>query len=306
MPSFSQDANQVDCRVAITSSHDEYVPCITEIIPAMWRDRKPASKRWIVGRHAFLVLFLAFLSGTLNLSQFPSTAEERDYSPEISSLAKGMPQERPDRLLPTPILLVGMPKTGTSTIHAFFERSGYRSSHYKCTNGLYCGLCIRVAVEQGKPPLQTCGDYEVWAQMDFENLGNCHFPQITDLHALHQEAPHATMLLNLRNMTRWVRSVKHWVGGGQRSMAARLTKCKGGPKSKEAEDLIQWNNDHIQRIRDFVQKHPSHRLVEINIEDPRAGQIMELHFGAASPASNWGHENEGLQKNASRMTKSFP
>ena len=75
------------------------------------------------------------------------------------------------RLLPTPILIVGMPKTGTSTIHAFFERSGYRSSHFKCLNRtIHCGLCIKVAIEEDKPPLKTCGDYEVWAQMDVENV----------------------------------------------------------------------------------------------------------------------------------------
>jgi hypothetical protein len=157
-------------------------------------------------------------------------------------------------------------------------------------------------VEKGKSPLKTCGGYEVWAQMDIENLGNCHFPQITNLQDLHQEAPNATMVLSLRNMTRWVRSVKNWVGGEQRSMAARFTKCKDGPESKEAEDLIKWHYDHIQRIRDFVQKYPSHSLVEINIEDPKAGEIMEHHFGAASPARNWGHENDSLHNNASRMT----
>ena len=228
----------------------------------------------------------------------------RGYSPGADlPTEQGGTQQGGIRLLPTPILLVGMPKTGTSTIHEFFKQSGYRSSHYKCTNDLYCGLCIRVAVEQAKPALKTCGDYEVWAQMDFENLGNCHFPQITNLQALHQEAPNATMVLSLRNMTRWVRSVRHWMGGGQISMAARLAKCKGGPDSKAAEDLIKWHHDHITRIREFVQKHPSHRLVEINIEDPMAGDIMESYFGSASPARNWGHVNDSLQKNASRITR---
>jgi len=239
-------------------------------------------------------------SETLIHSLLSLGVEEKGYFPELPEKQK--PPESSLRLLPTPILLVGLPKTGTSTIHTFFERSGYHSCHYKCANDLYCGLCIRVAVEKGIPPLRTCGGYVVWAQMDIESLSHCHFPQIVNLEALHQEAPNATMVLSLRNMTRWVRSVKHWVGGDQRSMAARLTKCSYGPESKGEEDLIKWHHNHIQRIRDFVAKYPSHRLVEINIEDPRAGQIMERHFGAASPARNWGHENESLQSSASRMT----
>jgi hypothetical protein len=219
--------------------------------------------------------------------------EEKGNLPELS------PEKQ--RLLPTPILLVGMPKSGTTTIESFFHRSGYRSSHYRCLNNLYCGLCIKVAIEQGKPPLKTCGDYEVWAQMDVENLGQCFFPQIQNLEQLHEEAPNATFVLSHRNMTRWARSVRNWVGV-ERSMAARLAKCKGGPKTKQPEDLIQWHLEHIQRIRDFVKSHPSHTLVEIDIEDPDAGEIMSQRFGAASPASNWGHENDSVNKTASRMT----
>lgn len=243
--------------------------------------------------------FLAFsgISAVLILPQMSLLLGEDEFN-----AFRAIPQQ-PLRFLPTPILSMGLPKTGTSAIHSFFERSGYRSSHYKCVNNLLCGLCIRVAVEKGKPPLQTCGNYEVWAQMDIENLGNCHFPQISNLEAIHREAPTATMILSLRNMTRWVRSVKNWVGGGERSMAARLTKCKNGPKSKDADALIRWHIDHIDRIRSFVRRHPSHTLVEINIEDPKAGQIMESYFGPASPARNWGHENDSLNTNASRLVR---
>jgi len=205
------------------------------------------------------------------------------------------------RLLPTPILVVGLPKTGTTSIHAFFKRSGYRSSHFKCIDDRFCGLCIKAAARQGKTPLKSCGDYEVWAQMDMENLGMCHFPQIHNLGILHQEAPNATFLLSHRNMTRWVRSVKNWVGAF-RSMAVRLAKCDGGPKSKKSQDLIQWHLEHVQRIRDFVKAHPSHALVEIDIEDPNAGEIMAQHFGSASPASNWWHENNGANTSASKLS----
>lgn len=209
---------------------------------------------------------------------------------------------RPLRLLPTPILLMGMPKTGTSTVHTFFERSGYRSSHYRCIERLYCGLCIRAALQKGQPALKSCGDYEVWAQMDVENLGQCHFPQIVNLEELHNEAPNATFVLTHRNMTKWAKSVKNWVGA-TRSMAARLAKCEGGPKSKTAEDLISWYWQHVERIRSFVREHPTHALVEIDIESPRAGAFMEEHFGASTAAENWGHENTSTNNKANRIAR---
>jgi len=248
-----------------------------------------------------IVLFMGLLSLSFLLPQFTLLSSQRLESTsdvESTILLPKPPTGATERLLPTPILLVGMPKTGTTSIHAFFKRSGYRSSHYKCINDLLCGLCIKVAIEKGKPPLKSCGDYEVWAQMDVENLGQCYFPQIQNLDILHQEAPNATFILSHRNMTRWARSVENWVGR-IRSMAARLAKCKGGPKSKNAEDLIQWHLEHIERIRTFVKDHPSHKLVEINIEDPNAGEIMARHFG--SSALNWAHENDSLNTTASKL-----
>lgn len=260
----------------------------------------PNQKIWF---HPILLFGLLALSLLIPQSYLLLHQQQSSYrTDDVASKAMVAPHsDQPRRLLPTPIILVGMPKTGTSTIHSFFVRSGYRSSHFHCINKLYCGLCIKVAIEQGKPPLQTCGDYEVWTQMDVENLGQCYFPQIHNLDVLHQEAPNATFILTHRNMTHWARSVTNWVGN-VRSMAARLTKCKGGPKSRYPKDLIEWHNEHIQRIRDFVHSHPSHTLVEIDIEDPNAGEIMAQRFGPASPATNWGHENNSLERNASKMT----
>lgn len=171
------------------------------------------------------VKWIGLLTFICLLRQFVLLAKQNVSVPtlELGSVSFVPQPSRPTRLLPTPILLMGMPKTGTSTVHAFFERSGYRSSHYRCIDRLYCGLCIRAALQKGQPALKSCGDYEVWAQMDVENLGQCHFPQIVNLEELHNEAPNATFVLTHRNMTRWAKSVKNWVGA-TRSMAARLAK----------------------------------------------------------------------------------
>ena len=210
-------------------------------------------------------------------------------------LSKATTLSEPRQPLPKPVLVVGMPKTGTSTVHAFFNKSGYRSSHFKCGK-YFCGLCFKVAVKNSKPPLRSCGDFEVYAQMDIENWNQCHFPQITNLDQLHEEAPNATFVLTKRNMTHWVTSVQNW-GGGGRTMAQRLAKCKAGPKSSSSTDLVEWHEAHMERIRAFVTEHPTHTLVEIDIEDPKTGSKMAHLFG--SNPKNWGHENDSLLTNVS-------
>lgn len=210
--------------------------------------------------------------------------------------------------LPKPVLIVGMPKAGTSTLHSFFRKSGYRSSHYFCGSGKtiserFCGFCIREAIMNLQPPLQTCGNFDVWAQLDATynpglGLKECYFPQIFSMETIHVEASNATIILNRRDLNRWVESVRNW-----KNLHNRLKKCDGGPKSGSTEDLKEWHMNHISAIRDFVWRHPSHALVEVDIEDPTAGERMALLF--QTNEKHWGHSNANPRNSSVPKTKAF-
>ena len=47
----------------------------------------------------------------------------------------------------------------------------------------------------------------------------------------------------------------------------RLIRCKDGPRNGKVVTLQQWYYDHVARVRQFVADHPSHALVEIDIEN---------------------------------------
>ena len=106
--------------------------------------------------------------------------------------------------LPTPVIVMGMPKSGTTSINFFFKCGGMRSSHFACdasgvvtaggpqilkvqtgetwrncrlpegSGGLdssagefpLCGVCVERNIMAGRPPLEGCGDYDVWAELD--------------------------------------------------------------------------------------------------------------------------------------------
>ncbi len=159
---------------------------------------------------------------------------------------------------------------------------------------------MKRASRKKMPLLQTCGNYDVWAQMDVSNpetlpLG-CFYPQVTHLQRLHDESPNATFLLNRRNYSSWFDSVDGWRTevklGTRLSMSDRLARCKPfGPKSSGREDLIGWHEEQVQRVRRFVIDHPSHALVEVDIEDEGAGGRMARVFRI--DGGHWGHENRG-------------
>ena len=201
-----------------------------------------------------------------------------------------------------PIIVLGMLKAGTSSVAQYFKCGGLVTSHYKCRLQ-YCGECIRNNMDLGRPPFTSCGDYTVWAQIDYASSPMhrhdpeaCYFPQVEALDAIHAEFPNATFILNTRNVNDWIKSVDHWS-----NLRERLGKCdisglpagKGAPGPQGDAELTSFWWEHISRVRTFVQMHPSHKLVEVAIDTPGAGVHMQQEFGIS--AKCWGNHNNNLK-----------
>lgn len=179
-----------------------------------------------------------------------------------------------------PVLNMGFPKTGSTSLHKFFQCAGLSSSHWKCGKS-FCGLCIKNNVVASKPPLLGCGKTDVWTQLDVENPpSECYFPQIQATEQLHKYYPHSTWLLPRRPYQDWLRSMHHW-----HSMDQRIHKCL--PKVSDLQALLE---DHVAFIRSF-----NHTIIEFNISSP------EPLFKAFPniKRSCWGHRNRNKRKSGS-------
>ena len=226
-----------------------------------------------------------------------------------------------------PIIVVGMPKAGTSTIAAYFRCGNVKSSHYTCVGKEECGVCIERNVKTGNPPFLYCGDYDVYTQLDvmgnitsndamdkrgmpegkrssgrrgLEPLDVCYLPQVEALDAIHAQFPHATFLLNHRqHIDDWIGSVNHWSDLRERFGDCQITGLpagKGAPGATGDEQLKAFVAKHVLKVRRFVRRNPSHRLIEVVIDNPSAGRFMESKFNI--PATCWGHANNN--KNSTR------
>lgn len=213
-------------------------------------------------------------------------------------------------LFPTPekpVIVVGLEKTGTSSIAAYFTCGDVGTTHWVCAAGSNrrrrqsCGHCVYKNILAGLPPLKSCGRNRtaVWAQLDVTSKplpgGNsrlCYWPQVEALDQLKLHYPNATWVLNLRPVEHWIRSVNHWVPDGL-SLKERIKKCDitGLPVGTGGEDseLTAFFIDHAERIRAFSKAHGI-TLVEVDIESPDAGKVMETHFGISSD-SCWKQAN---------------
>lgn len=211
--------------------------------------------------------------------------------------------------LPKPIIIVGLPKAGTSTIQRFFRKARYKSGHWEVRTGKgwgrhkknLIGVCMRKAVRENTPLLKSCGNFDVWSQMDVsEDNRTCVFPQIEYLEQIHKESPNATFLLNRRDLDKWASSVTRWQGlphhiDRKPPMSERLAQCKKLELPDQTESSLKnFHLQHVQRIRQFVKDHPSHALLEIDIADQKAGKRMSTAF--RQPEKFWGHANANTKK----------
>lgn len=151
--------------------------------------------------------------------------------------------------LPKPIINVGFPKAGTSTIFNFFHCNGLKGQHWYCcedqtsasktANRTLMSRCILENIVKNRQIFQGCGDYEFYSEINgprrLGGLKNKEYndrnilddgtieskaesnkrprillPQHHYLDRIHEQFPDATFILNLRPVDDWVKSVINW------------------------------------------------------------------------------------------------
>jgi hypothetical protein len=171
-----------------------------------------------------------------------------------------------------------------------------------------------------------CGDFDVYSEIngprkkkyhpqtgkigyvqddgtiDYNGPGNRIFlPQHFRLHEVHQSYPNATWVLNLREVDSWVESVMKW-GDDLHNQFLNEYYMQGAipdiPNDKNVADvkhlLKKIYVEHHDMVRDFVKLHPSHTLLEVNITDENAGNVLGEAFGLDPSA--WSVVNKNKKK----------
>jgi hypothetical protein len=218
--------------------------------------------------------------------------------------------------LPQPIIVVGFPKAGTSSLFGFFHCNGLYSQHWYC-----CGEqlearkggpgtmadCMLYNLEHDLPILDGCGDYDVYTEINGPRRmagkipwshprAQIFLPQHYYLQGIHEQYPQATFILNTRPTDEWVHSVRTWGNRLATQFANEVHSMEDGalplPRSGEQMDLFLTNlfDDHSELVKDFVKEHPSHTLIEVDISRNETGKLLADAFGLEEHC--WGHVNQ--------------
>lgn len=123
------------------------------------------------------------------------------------------------------------------------------------------------------------------------------FPQYFNLEDIHNHYPNATFILNTRPFDSWIKSVQSWQPDLDWQFISEFYlrgEIEALPEDKtNATELVEFMRDiydrHHARVRQFVEDHPTHAMVEVSILDPDAGKILGDAFGL--DPSPWGKTN---------------
>lgn len=145
------------------------------------------------------------------------------------------------------ILLIGFPKSGTSSFQVLFENCGYKSLHWKY-NDNYIGMIIKNNKENKRPLLYGFDDVDCITQMDVcMSANDCYWPQITDYKQLYHENKNAIFILNKREPNDLLRSFKQ-----RHSLDQRLYKFNPElVEDKTDIGFVNFVNNHYKNVECF-------------------------------------------------------
>jgi hypothetical protein len=247
--------------------------------------------------------------------------------------------------LPKPIINVGFPKAGTSTIFSFFHCNGLSSQHWFCCDDTkqnhpawsskrkLMSRCMLENLIHGTRVFEGCGNFDVYTEINGpryfrqtegmnmlddgtilsvnRSLGSnfrLFFPQHHQIDRIHHDYPNATLVLNHRPVDSWVASVMKWNKNLKFEILNEFffqnqTRFLFGDNFTETDNVSPFFHAldnipgllkmvyeyHIAYIREWVAKHPSHTLVEVDITHIETGRILADAFGLHEAC--WGHFN---------------
>lgn len=110
----------------------------------------------------------------------------------------------------------------------------------------------------------------------------CFFPSIDGLDAIYNSYPNATFMNVVRDTEAWYTSLKTW---SHSSLFVRFRLCNatGFPNGQSTrEDFMAFYEAHNEMIRQFVRDRPSLTYIEVKLESPDTGRILEEKTGISA------------------------
>jgi len=222
--------------------------------------------------------------------------------------------------IPTPIIVLNLPKSGTTTLNEYFMCGGVECTHTfteytydiltlprdretrigDCLRNNYFADSTSLSEASGTAPFYKCTErrqlkqfgggyvnYLAFSDIGTTGPGLCYYPTIHNggLEHIANYYPNATLILLTRNTTDWYQSIAKWSKG--RILSNWVDKCQFGSANskKNGTHWREFYDAHTQKIRNFVLDHLSLNYIEIQLEsntNSSTSQSLEYYTGIHS------------------------
>jgi len=188
------------------------------------------------------------------------------------------------------IILVGLPKSGTSSFQELFKQLNFTTYHWK-KNGEYIGSLIKTNKLNNRPLLNDFSYTDCITQMDICNHECSYWPQIVDYKQIYYENPDAIFILNKRDPNKLLKSFKEWQG-----LYTRLHKYS--PElihDKTDEGFINFVSKYYFEIENFFNSKKDVKFIVYDIEKDTIDKLkkyIDIKNISVMPHSNKNMNNK--------------
>lgn len=173
------------------------------------------------------------------------------------------------------IILLGFPKSGTSSFQDLFELMGLKSVHwhYGKNREFHVGSSMYKARSEGKPLFHYLKQFDCVTQMDVcLNAQLNYWPQVDLLEEIYGQYPDAIYILNTRPTDKILKSIQKW--GDLQDRILEYHDIKSYRGSSADEKVCNWMEDHFARVRTLFAGNPN--FIEFNIERDSLEDLRDL------------------------------
>lgn len=188
----------------------------------------------------------------------------------------------------TPIFVLSLPKSGTTSLFKFFLCAKVFSAHtfgknYTTGKSFRLGQCMRKNYLANKPMVDGCGNYKVYTDNGFiAGPGNCFYPSLHAVDRIVSDYPNATIIVSYR--PGWLDSIRKY------NMLNRRWAQNCAVFPNVTEQPAVWEDFYLQhrlRIRKVIETSAPHvNYLEFDLTDPLAAQRLSNFTGIE--AQCWG------------------
>jgi hypothetical protein len=191
------------------------------------------------------------------------------------------------------IILLGFPKSGTSSFQKLFKILGIESYHQIYKN-IFIAQIMKRNLKCNKPLLYGFDKHIAITQLDycFPDLG--FWPQITHYERLYDENKDAIFILNKRNSIELLESFKKWNSLNERIININPELFVNINGTTNDEKLINLFNTHYENIETFFSTKSEAKFIIYHITEDKIDKISK--YIDIKDLDTFPHENKNVNK----------